>query len=78
MFQVCAVFAEFERGVIRERIVASHKRARAEGKHIGRPSQITDGLINSINFMRDKGVGIKRIAADLGIGVGTVYKVLNA
>ena len=78
MFGMCAVFAEFERGVIRERILASHKRARAEGKHIGRPSQINDGLINSIKFMREKNVGIKKIAKELGVGVGTVYKVINA
>ena len=78
MFGMCAVFAEFERGVIRERILASHKRARAEGKHIGRPSQINDGLINSIKFMREKNVGIKKIAKELGEGVGTVYKVINA
>ena len=35
MFSMCAVFAEFERGVIRERILASHNRARAEGRKIG-------------------------------------------
>ena len=78
MFQMCGVFAEFERGVIRERILASHKRARAEGKHIGRPSQLNDGLIKSVQFMREKGLGIKRIAKELGIGVGTVYKAINA
>ena len=78
MFQMCGVFAEFERGVIRERILASHKRALAEGKHIGRPSNLNDGLIKSVQFMREKEMGIKRIAKELGIGVGTVYKAINA
>lgn len=78
MLQMAGVFAEFERAQIRERIVASHNRARAEGKHIGRPSQINDGLINSIKFMREKKVGIKKIAKELGVGVGTVYKCINA
>ena len=59
MFQMCGVFAEFERGVIRERILASHKRALAEGKHIGRPSNLNDGLIKSVQFMREKEMGIK-------------------
>ena len=46
----------------------------AEGKTIGRPSQITDALITSIKFMREQGVGIKKIAKELNVGVGTVYK----
>jgi len=78
MLQMAGVFAEFERAQIRERIMASHNRARAEGKTIGRPSTITDGLTNSVIFMRSKGLGIKKIAKELGIGVGTVYKVINA
>lgn len=78
MLQMAGVFAEFERAQIRERIIASHNRARAEGKSIGRPSQITEGLIASVKFMRVKGLGIKKIAKELGVGVGTVYKVINA
>ena len=35
MLQMAGVFAEFERAQIRERIIASHNRARAEGKTIG-------------------------------------------
>ena len=77
MIQMAGCFAEFERSMTRERILASHERAKAEGKTIGRPSAITDGLIKSIEFMRSKNVGIKRIARELGCGVGTIYKVLN-
>ena len=77
MIQLSGVFAEFERSMTKERILASHARAKAEGKSIGRPSQINDALITSINFMREKGVGIKKIAKELNIGVGTVYKVIN-
>jgi len=32
-----AVFAEFERDLIRERVIAGVQRARAQGKHLGRP-----------------------------------------
>ena len=78
MFSMCAVFAEFERGVIRERILASHNRARAEGRKIGRPSTISEGLIKSVKYMRENGLGIKKIAKDLGIGVGSVYKAMEA
>ena len=78
MLQMAGGFAEFERSMTRERILASHDSAKAEGKPIGRPSAISDGLIKSIQFMREKNTGIKRIAKELGVGVGTVYKVLNS
>lgn len=37
MFQIIGVFAEFERTMIRERIMGGLARARAEGKVMGRP-----------------------------------------
>ena len=62
MLQMAGVFAEFEREMLKERVLASHERAKAERKTIGRHSQITDALITSIKFMREQGVGIKKIA----------------
>ena len=77
MFQMCGVFAEFERGMIRERVKSGQDRAKSQGKHIGRPSNLNDGLVHSVKYMRDQGVGIRKIARDLKIGVSTVYKVLE-
>jgi len=78
MFQMCGVFAEFERGMIRERVKAGQARAKAEGKHIGRPSNLNDGLKESIKYMRSQGVGIRKISKDLGVGVSTIYRVMEA
>ena len=78
MFQMCDVFAEFERGMIRERVLAGQARAKSQGKHIGRPSNLNDGLIHSIKYMREQGVGIRKIAKDLKVGISTVYKVMEA
>ena len=78
MFQMCSVFAEFERGMIRERVLSGQSRAKSEGKHIGRPSNLNDGLVHSIKYMREQGVGIRKIAKDLKVGVSTVYKVMEA
>ena len=77
MFQMCGVFAEFERGMIRERVKSGQDRAKSQGKHIGRPSNLNDGLVHSVKYMRDQGVCIRKIARDLKIGVSTVYKVLE-
>jgi DNA invertase Pin-like site-specific DNA recombinase len=78
MFQMCGVFAEFERGMIQQRVKLGQARARSEGKHIGRPSSITEGLVHSIKYMRQQGLGIRRISRDLQVGVGTIYKVLDS
>jgi len=32
---------------------------------------------NAVKFMREKGTGIRKIAKELGVGVGTIYKVLE-
>ena len=78
MFQMCGVFAEFERGMIRERVLSGQKRAKEQGKHIGRPSNLNEGLITSIKYMRGQGMGIQRISKELKVGVGTIYKVMEA
>lgn len=78
MFGILSVLADWERGMIKERTQAGMERARKQGKQIGRPSNINEGLIQSIKYMRDKGLGIRRIASELSVGVGTVYKVLEA
>ena len=77
MIQMAGIFASFERSMLRERVLASHERAKAEGKTIGRPTQITDALVTSINYMREQGKGIKKIAKELNVGVGTIYKVME-
>jgi DNA invertase Pin-like site-specific DNA recombinase len=78
MFQLVGMFSEFERGMIRERVVAGQNRAKSQGKHIGRPTNLNEGLVHSIKYMKEQGVGIRKIAKDLSVGVGTVYKVLEA
>ena len=76
-FHLCGILAEFEREILKQRIVAGQNRARAEGKHIGRKSNMSDGLIQSVKFMREQGLGIKHIAKQLNIGIGSVYRALE-
>ena len=75
MFQLTGIFAEFERSMISERVRAGQKRSR---KKNGRPTNLNDGLVHSIKYMREQGVGIRKIATELQVGVGTIYKVLEA
>jgi DNA invertase Pin-like site-specific DNA recombinase len=77
MFQMMGVFAEFEHAMIRERVRAGLARARDEGTKLGRkPLEDTDAAkVAAIRAMRHKGAGIRRIARELGVGVGTVLRV---
>jgi DNA invertase Pin-like site-specific DNA recombinase len=66
MFQMCGVFAEFERAMIVERVNAGLRRAKASGKVRGRP-RIAAGTEADIRRALANGVkGILKIAADLG------------
>jgi DNA invertase Pin-like site-specific DNA recombinase len=76
MFQMCGVFAEFERAMIRERVKAGLERARAQGKTLGRP-RTSESVEKKIQAARRQGKGIKKIANELGIGVSTVQRVVH-
>ena len=77
MFGMLSVFSEFERSMIRERVIAGQQRAKAQGKHIGRKTNVNEKTVNVVKQLRENSVPIKRIAKDLHIGVGTVYKLLE-
>ena len=77
MFGMLSVFSEFERSMIRERVIAGQQRAVANGVKLGRKTNVNDGIITAVYHMRQNNVPIKRIAKDLQIGVGTVYKILD-
>lgn len=77
LFQMCGVFAEFERAMIQERVKAGLARAKAQGKRLGRP-RVPFDIERKILKARDKGKGIKKIAREIGVGVGTVQRVLAA
>ena len=77
MFGMLSVFSSFEREMISERIRSGLERAKSEGKKLGRPTNMNEGLRQSIRLLRERGLGIKKIARELGIGVGSVYKALD-
>ena len=60
-----------------EAIRRGQQRAKAEGRHIGRKSNITPKLIQQVKIDRENGLGYKVIASKYSIGVGTVYKCLE-
>ena len=79
MFQMLGVFAEFERAMIRERVMAGLARARADGKQLGRRTveQSHARKVKAALALRSKGLGIRRIAQEVGLGVGTVIRLVG-
>ena len=75
-FDMLGVFAEFERGIIAERVRAGLSRARAQGKPLGRP-RVPSEVEQAIREHRAKGTGILKIAREMGIGVSVVQRVVR-
>jgi DNA invertase Pin-like site-specific DNA recombinase len=77
LFQMCGVFAEFERAMIVERVKAGLARARQQGKRMGRPP-VSQKVEQQIRKARALGLGMIKIAQKVGCGVSTVQRVLGA
>jgi len=77
-FSVFGALAEYERELIRERVRAGIERAKRNGVKLGRPSNLNDTVRAAIVALRAKDVSIRRIASQLRVGTGTVYRVLAA
>ena len=75
MFQMLGVFAEFERGIIRERVNAGLARARAKGTKLGR-RPIKPAIEARIRELKAEGMGILKIARALGVGTSVVQRVV--
>jgi DNA invertase Pin-like site-specific DNA recombinase len=89
LFHITGAFAEFERATIRERVKAGMGRARAElaknGKFVarrsgivrrslGRPGAAPD-KIEEAKKLLDQGLGILKVAKQVGLGTGTVQRL---
>lgn len=72
MLHIMAAFAELEREIIRERVVAGVKAARANGKQLGRPKRVFRR--DEAARLREAGMSWRKIAAELGVPVTTVVE----
>lgn len=69
---VLAWAAERERELLRQRTIEGMKRAKAQGKHVGRPPKHVDW--RKVRELREKGVSWKDIARILDIGYTTLLR----
>ncbi|PJF23528.1 MAG: DNA-invertase [Phototrophicales bacterium] len=77
MFQMMGVFAEFERNVNAERVVAGLESARQRGVRLGRPPSLSEGDRAAIIADRRAGMSVRAVAGKYGVSVGTVSRVAS-
>lgn len=75
MLTIFAAVAEFERGVMLSRQRDGIAKAKAEGKYRGR-APTARAQAQQVRAMKDGGAGASEIAAALGIGRASVYRLL--
>src|SRR5438477_7469142 len=78
MFQMLGVFAEFERSMIQERVRAGLRRAKDEGKQLGRPRLAPDlekRILEALNARKATGDSVRKIAVRFGVAASTVQTI---
>jgi len=73
---VLMAVAEFERGIIRERVNAGLAAAKARGVRLGRPATIS-ARTEEVEKLKAHGMGIRAIARKLKMPVSSVYKAVK-
>lgn len=74
---VLMAVAEFERGIIRERVNAGIAAAKQRGVHLGRPRSLAERA-PEIDRLKQEGYGVRAIARQLKMPVSSVHAVLKA
>jgi len=74
LFQMCGVFAEFERAMIQERVKSGMARAKANGKTFGRP-KVAQAVEDKIKIMIQNDNTIRAIAKECGVGLSVVQRI---
>lgn len=76
MFQIVGAFAEFEREIIRQRVLSGVAHARSQGIRLGRPRSDVDR--SKIASLHAEGLSLRGIGKQLGISHASVIRALRA
>jgi len=77
LFTVLGAIAEFERDLIRERVAAGMRAARARGSKPGRPAAIQGATLARVRRLAASGHGVRAIARALGVSPSAVSRTLR-
>jgi putative DNA-invertase from lambdoid prophage Rac len=80
LMHILAAVAQFERELIRERVSAGMRNAKARGtrsgKAIGRPRRVFNR--EEVFRLRQDGLSLAKIAREMNVGVGTIARALES
>ena len=76
IFTIISAVAQLERDIIAERVKAGLRRAKENGKRLGRPRLAID--LEKIQKLRSQGLSLRAIAKETGVSRTTVSDVLSA
>lgn len=71
---VIAAVAEFERDLLVERTQAGLKRARSQGKKLGRPSALSTDQVEQVRLRRAGGESVQSLATVMGVSRATIQR----
>lgn len=77
IFNMLGSFAQFERDLIVQRTTEGRERAKAQGKHMGRPKQPRANIERAVqlfNSRKDNGLSVKDIVNTTGVPRATIYR----
>jgi DNA invertase Pin-like site-specific DNA recombinase len=75
LFHVLAAIAEFERDLIRDRVIAGIRRAKAQGRRLGRPRAYQVD-VNRARALQGDGLSMRAVARALGVHPSAVSRAL--
>ena len=76
IFTIVSAIAELERSIILDRVRAGLRRAKENGKKLGRPKKLNLN-IEELQKMREQGLSFSKIARRVGTCPATIYQVLR-
>lgn len=77
LFSLLSVFSQFEREMVRERVLAGLDRAKAKGTRIGRPPMAPD-QVQQIQEALAGGAGVRQVAKMFGSSPTSVSRIKQA
>jgi DNA invertase Pin-like site-specific DNA recombinase len=76
MFTIVSAVAELERNILLERVRAGLRRAKENGRILGRPKRL-DLNVEELRKMRDQGLSYKKIGDKVKACPATIYQILR-
>ena len=76
LFTMISAFAEFERSIIRERVIAGMEKAKVRGARIGRP-KIPPFTKQKVIMLKERGLTYKEIIKQVKISKSAYYEIIK-